>query len=220
MRVIDLGWQITNGMPVFPGDPVPSVGTVMTIGHDCAAVSLLTLGSHTGTHIDAPAHIIAGGKTLDEFPSERFLGIAQVADVTKCAGRKIEAADIKASVRDVAAVDFILLCTGWSARWGDESYLRGYPVLSEEAALWLAGHDLKGVGVDAPSLDEADSTEYAIHKILLRRELLAIENMRDLERAGDELFCLAALPLSFKNADAAPARVMAILGQAAIFLKN
>lgn len=212
MRAIDLSWPITDGMPGFPGDPAPSVRRVMTVERDGAAVSLLTLGSHTGTHMDAPAHMAAGGKTLDELPCESFFGLARVVDVTKLAGRRIEIADIMASARDIGSVDFILLYTGWSARWGDESYLRGYPALSEDAARWLASCKLKGVGVDAMSLDEAGSDMYVIHKILLESGLLIIENMKNLElltAAGT--FCFASLPLPFENADGAPVRAAAVL---------
>lgn len=212
MRVIDLSWPITDGMPVFPGDPAPSVRRIMTAESDGAAVSLLTLGSHTGTHMDAPAHMAAGGKTLDEFPGESFFGLARVADVTKRAGRKIEIADITASRRDIGSVDFLLLYTGWSAKWGDESYMGGGAALSEDAARWLASLKLKGVGVDAASLDEPGGETYPIHKILLESGLLIIENMRNLELlAACGPFCLAALPLPFENADGAPVRAAAVL---------
>lgn len=212
MRVIDLSWPITDGMPVFPGDPAPSVRRVTTVEKDGAAVSLLTLGSHTGTHMDAPAHMAAGGKSLDEFPCESFFGLAQVADVTKCAGREIEIADITATPRDIGFVDFILLYTGWSARWGDESYMDGGPALSEDAARWLASLKLKGVGVDAMSLDGAGSETHRVHKILMDSGLLIIENMRNLELlAAAGAFCFAALPLPFKNADGAPVRAAAVL---------
>lgn len=212
MRVIDLSWPIADGMPVFPGDPAPSVKRVMTAEKDGAAVSLLTLGSHTGTHMDAPAHMAAGGRTLDELPCESFFGLALVADVSKLAGRRIERADITAPPAGIGSVDFLLLYTGWSAKWGDASYTRGSPALSEDAALWLAALKLKGVGVDAMSLDEAGSETCRVHKILLGSGLLIIENMRNLElltAAGT--FCFAALPLPFKNADGAPVRAAAVL---------
>lgn len=211
MRVIDLGWRIANGMPVFPGDVSPTVKSRSTVEKEGFAESLLTLSSHNGTHMDAPAHMRAGGKTLDAFPNESFFGLAQVADVTKRAGEKIEIADITSCARGGCAVDFILLRTGWSARWGDPSYTSGYPVLSEAAARWLARLGLKGVGIDAISFDEVDSRTSEIHKILLEGELLLIENMRNLDRVGGEPFCLAALPLSFENADGAPVRAMAVL---------
>lgn len=211
MRTIDLCWPIKDGMQVFPGDPVPSVCRVTAAEKNETAFTLMTLGSHTGTHMDAPAHVIAGGKTLDDFPCEKFFGIALVADVTKCVGRKIGKSDIIASARDIGSVDFLLLHTGWSSRWGDLSYTRGYPVLSEAAARWLTSLKLKGVGADALSVDEADSRAIEIHKILLGQELLIIENMRNLELVAGESFCLAALPLPLEKADGAPARVIAVL---------
>lgn len=211
MRVIDLGWQLTNGMPVFPGDLPPTVKRSTSVEREGFAESLLTLGSHNGTHMDAPAHLCAGGKTLDMFTNESFFGLALVVDVTKRAGEEIKTADISSSVRNGNAVDFILLRTGWSDRWGDQSYASGYPILSEEAARWLTRLGLKGIGIDALSFDAADDETCKIHRILLEQELLLIENMRALDMIGDEPFCFTALPLSFENADGAPVRVMAVL---------
>lgn len=211
MRVVDLGWQITNEMSIFPGDVSPTVKMSSSVERNGFAETLLTFGSHNGTHMDAPAHLCTGGKTLDLFPNESFFGLAQVVDVTKRTGEKIEIADIKPQVRGDCSVDFILLRTGWSTRWGDPSYTSGYPVLSEVAAHWLAQLGLKGIGVDAISFDEVDSKRCKIHKILLEQEILLIENMRALDMVGRKPFCLAALPLSFENADGAPARVMAVL---------
>lgn len=211
MKIIDLSRPVSGGMPVFPGDVPPVVTVISTVEKDGFAASLITAGNHTGTHMDAPAHLLPGGETLDKLPGEKFFGLAQVVDAARCIGREIETDDIKASVTDISAVDYILINTGWADKWGCEKYLKDYPVLSEQAARWLAAQDLKGVGVDAASVDKAAGAGCDIHKILLERKILIIENLVNLELLPGKPFCFAALPLPLKDADGAPARVMAVL---------
>lgn len=211
MRVIDLSWPIVGGMIVFPGDVSPSIKIKSTVERDGYTTRLLTASTHTGTHIDAPAHMLSGGKTLDQLPSETYFGFAQVVDATCCVGREIEIADIKASVGEIHSVDFVLINTGWSQYWGKPDYLLGYPVLSPEAAEWLAAYDLKGVGVDAISVDTVNTKTSVIHKTLMSQGLVLIENLRNLDQMPTEPSCFVALPLSLENADGAPARVMTVL---------
>jgi len=211
MKVIDLSWPITDGMPVFPGDMVPSVQNGATMEDNGWRTKLISISTHTGTHMDAPAHMLENGKYMDELPNEIFFGFAMVVDVRGCAGRMIELADIKISSREVLNVDFLLFRTGWSEKWGTDEYLNGFPVLSPLAAKWVAERNLKGVGFDAISADTIDSPDCKIHKILLGSGMVIIENMRNLDKMGYKTFCLTALPISLKKQDGGPARVMAVL---------
>jgi len=211
MRVIDLSWPVTDGMAVFPGDVTPSVKTGATIEENGFRTTLLSLSSHAGTHMDAPAHMMASGKYLDEMPGETFFGIAVVADVRGCAGRRIELADIKVSSNEMACADFLLFLTGWSRNWGKDEYFEGFPTLSPLAAEWVSEQRLKGVGFDSISADPVSSVRCDIHKILLGKGIVIIENLRNLEQTGYMPFCLAALPISIVRQDGGPARVMAVL---------
>ncbi len=211
MRVIDLGWPITNGMMVFPGDVIPSVENGATMEDNGWRTTLISFSSHTGTHMDAPAHILPEGKYMDEMPNETFFGFALVVDVRGCAGRRIELADIKVSSRDITNTDFLLFRTDWSDKWGTEEYLEGFPTLSPLAAKWVAENDIKGIGFDTISLDPIDSTTLEIHKILLGKNIVIMENLRNLDKVGYKPFCLAALPVSLQKQDGGPARIMAVL---------
>ena len=211
MRVIDLSWPITDGMMVFPGDIPPSVKKGATMEENGWRTTLLSFTSHTGTHMDAPSHMMPDGKSLDRLPNETFFGFGLVLDVRGCAGRMIELADIKAASSRLPEADFILFRTGWSEKWGTEAYLNGYPVLSDLSAKWISEKGLKGVGFDAISADPVDSASNDIHKILLSSGLVILENLKDLDKAGDKTFCMAALPLSLEDQDGGPARVMAVL---------
>ena len=211
MRVIDLSWPITDGMMVFPGDIPPSVKKGAKMEENGWRTTLLSFTSHTGTHMDAPSHMMPDGKSLDRLPNETFFGFGLVVDVRGCAGRMIELADIKAASSRLPEADFILFRTGWSEKWGTEDYLNGYPVLSALSAKWISEKGLKGVGFDAISADPVDSASNDIHKILLSSGLVILENLKDLDKAGDKTFCVAALPLSLEDQDGGPARVMAVL---------
>lgn len=213
MRVIDLGWPITEEISVFPGDLRPQIKMKSTVEADGYKSHSLSMSTHNSTHMDAPSHMVADGKNMDELPNEIFFGFAKVIDVSHCAGREIELADVKLSGKEMACVDFLLLKTGWSAKWGTEEYLKDFPVLSKDAAAWIASRDLKGVGLDVVSVDPVTSTDSAIHRILFggKKDFVIIENMRNLDKVEGNPFCMVALPISLVEQDGGPCRAMAVL---------
>jgi kynurenine formamidase len=211
MRVIDLSWPITDGMMVFPGDVPPTVKKGATMEENGWRTTLVSFSSHTGTHMDAPSHMVPDGKNLDQLPNETFFGFGLVVDVRGCAGRRIELADIKVTSSEISGADYLLFRTGWSEKWGTEDYLKGYPVLSPLSAEWLSEKKLKGVGFDAISVDPVDSASNEIHRILLSSGLVLLENLKNLDKVGYRPFCMAALPISLEDQDGGPVRVMAVL---------
>ncbi|ANZ46199.1 hypothetical protein BED41_14470 [Cloacibacillus porcorum] len=212
MRVIDLGWPIEDSMQVFPGDISPEIKELTKIEDEGCRSKKIIISSHTGTHMDAPAHMLAGGACLDELPSETFFGFAVIADVSGCAGREIEISDLGLTREEMAAADFLLLHTGYCDKMGEDGYLEGFPVLSQAAARALAEQELKGIGVDAISVDPVKSAECPVHKTILGNGMVVLENLRGLRQLPFKTpFCLTALPLALKGADGAPARVMAVL---------
>lgn len=210
MHVVDFSHPITDSMAVFPGDIIPSVKSHATMEKDGWRTTVMQFSSHTGTHMDAPAHMIEDGKTLDMLRNETFFGFGLVIDVQHCTGGQIELSDIKTHLNDVNFADYILLYTGWANKWGTDEYPKNFPVLSAQAAKWLTKQDLKGVGVDTISVDPVTSETSEIHKILLGSGLVIIENMTNLDKAGKKPFCLVSLPISLKNQDGGPTRVMGV----------
>ena len=210
MRAVDLTWPIRAGMAVFPGDTAPVISDEALYEREGFRQKRLELSTHTGTHVDAPAHLTRDGAALDKLPPESFFGMAAVADVRGRDGHNIEFSELGVSDDALASVDFLLLRTGWDAKFVSDDYFLDYPVLSEEAARKLAGIGLKGIGVDAPSFDPVEG-DCPRHKLLLGAGLLLIENLRGLEALPNGPFCLTALPLSVADADGAPARVVAVL---------
>ncbi len=211
MKCYDLTQIITEDMPVYPGTKPPSLSPVTTLDHDGFAETLMTLYSHTGAHMDAPAHMAVDGMTLDQLPVDRFIGPAVCIDV-RDVGKYITLEHLIPHQEAIAAADFVLLCTGWSKHWQDGTYYRGYPVLEEAAANWLAAHGLKGIGVDAISVDPTDGNEYANHGILFGACLFIIENLTNLEAIVGKRVLLTCLPVHYRHADGAPVRAVALEG--------
>ena len=210
MRVVDLSHPITADMPVYPGDPLPSLDVASTLAGAGYVTRRITLGSHTGTHMDGPAHMIAGGRTLDAYPVGHFIGSAAVLDLTACVGPTIEPAALLAHQAVIAGCAFLLLNTGRHRHWGEASYFVDYPVLSVDAALWLAGLGLRGIGVDTVSVDAGDATDYAVHRALLGHDMVIVENLTNLGSLSDAGFTFAAFPLRIDCADGSPVRAVGI----------
>lgn len=211
MKAIDLTQEISEATPVWPGDPRLRIESAATIARDGCALSTLALSTHSGTHIDAPAHLIPGAKALSDFPAEAFVGPA-LAIHCECAPWGQITLEMLAPFEEaLRAVDFALLSTGWARRWGAEGYFSGYPTLTHAALELLTGLRLKGVGLDAPSVDPPDSTDYPVHRALLSTGILIIENLADLGRLPPAPFLFACLPLKIAGADGAPCRAVAMV---------
>ena len=211
MKVFDLTQSINPDMPVYPGTEGPRITNATSIERDGFAEKLLTMYSHTGTHMDAPAHMIPGAFTLDQFQVGTFIGPAIVIEVPACPGGGIGLELLEAQAGRLKGCDFVLFNTGWDTKWSQDSYFCDFPVLSEDAARWLSGHDLKGVGFDCISVDEVGSTDMAIHKILLGAGLVIVENLCSLAALRDKTFIFSCLPLRIPESDGSPIRAVGML---------
>src|SRR5690606_27958069 len=103
-------------------------------------------------HVDAPSHMLAGAPSLDCLDVGHFVGEGCLVDATACTGT-IQVETLRASEALISGASFVLVRTGWDRYWGEGGYFSGYPVLSSDAAEWLAARRLKGVGFDAISAD-------------------------------------------------------------------
>jgi kynurenine formamidase len=213
MHFIDLSHTIEEGMPVYPGSPVPSLTSLFSIADDGFAELLLAFSSHTGTHIDLPSHMISEGRSLDVLGPDRFFGKGFVLDVSDSAGGMVTLSDILHAGEQIRACDFLLLCSGWSRYWGKPGYFEGYPVLADDAARWICGFGLKGIGVDMISVDAPDDTVYPLHKLFLGKEIIIIENLVNLSQLIRRTFMFSCFPLKIAGGEASPSRAVAITGK-------
>ncbi|MDV4152602.1 cyclase family protein [Clostridium sp. AL.422] len=208
MKVIDLSHTINSNMSTYTKDERFESYDIASIEKDGYNEKLLRLCTHTGTHIDAPSHMINKGKTIDEFNINDFIGIAVILDVSNL--KIIDIEDLIIFSDKISNCDFVILKTGWDKHWGSSSYLQGYPTLTEEAARWLCSFNIRGIGTDTISIDSFDSIDFEVHNTILSRGMLIIENMANLDKVVDEEITLVATPLKIENGDASPVRAIAI----------
>lgn len=216
IQVIDLSHTIAPGMPYFPGTEPPVFSRPFTVASHGFAEQRITLLTHSGTHMDAPAHIFETGPTLEAMGLPHFVGSAAALDLTGLPAKVIAVDDLQPFQHILAGKNFVLLHTGWCAHWGNEPYFHGFPVLSEAAAHWLADFHFKGIGIDTISFDAHDSTDLPIHRIFLARNIVLIENLVDLDKIPGNEFILCCLPLKIAETDGAPVRAVALCSGSAI----
>ena len=213
MKTYDLTHPLTSGMPVYPGTEPPHFAPIADILADHYREVAFSMTSHVGTHIDAPAHVMAEGRTLDAFPPDAFFGRALVVDCRHLApGMPITEACLAPYGAAAKEADFLLFSVGWEERWGTPAYFEGYP--SPDAALLdlIAARGYRGIGIDAISIDPVGSV--AGHRRLFAGcEMLLLENLRGLAPLLGCSVGLVCLPLALSGADGAPARIVARLDE-------
>ncbi|SCY14846.1 cyclase family protein [Alkaliphilus peptidifermentans] len=211
MKTVDLTHNLEINMPVFPGTEPPIFKLVNTFEKDGFSENQITFYSHTGTHIDAPSHMICNGPSLDDFDINKFVGKAFLMDVSMLGSAIIQLDDIKQYRELIKTSDFFILYTGWSNYWGTQKYFDNFPVLSNEAANWLKDFNLKGIGVDTISIDHMNSVDFPIHNIFLSKNMIIIENLNNLNMIKEMEFMIYCLPLKYKDADGSPIRAIGIV---------
>ncbi len=212
-KIIDLTHSVAPDMPVFPGDPPVNFRVAAEIPRDGFRETELTISSHTGTHVDAPSHVVPGGLTLDRLPMTSFFGTAVVVDCTRIPAGGRVTLDLIRETRCADKAEFLILRTGWGKFWGNEKFFGDYPVLDVEAARWIVAAHKKSVGLDVMSLDPISSESLPLHHILLGGGVLIVENLCCLEELPSGLFNFCAFPLKLADADGSPARAAAFFDE-------
>ena len=203
-RVIDISVPNGTAQHVYPGDPVPRIESVHRIRDGAAAnVSLLVMGSHTGTHVDAPHHFIDDGPRLGEVALERMVGPAVVVD---CRGRRCVDARALADA-PIQNGDIVLCRTDNSERWAAPSFQKDFTYVTVDAAEYLLSLGVRALGFDYLSIEEFGSPDFPVHHVLLGAGVFVIEGL-DLRAADPGRYVLVCLPLKFPELDGAPARAV------------
>jgi len=200
----DISLPLSEQLPVWPGDP--PVTLVRQGDPDGPWVSRLGLGSHAGTHVDAPAHYIAGGATVDRLPLELFVGPAWVAHLP--GPGPLTATDL-AAAGIPAGTARLLLRTRNSDVMSVVSFDPDFVALAPDTADWLLARGVRLVGIDAPSIEPYDSPGEPLHRALLGAGVVILEGLAlaGITAGACQLICL---PLRLAGGDAAPARAILI----------
>lgn len=215
-RILDLTMDLDEGMPTYPSawHPLVKINQLGRIDMEARRSYEVTLGSHTGTHMDSPAHMVKDGITIDMIPISTIVGEAKVLDFTsKGKGDFITVKDLENLGITIGKGDRLLLKTGWYKNWGTNSYYDGWPWITAEAAEWIVDKGVIFVAMDVPSPDDPQSnTGYGmkspIHNIFLEKGVILVEYLTNTLEISAEKVKLTALPLKVKGCDGFPARVI------------
>ena len=209
MPIYDVSVALSADTPTYPGDPSIDISQFLSLANgDPANVSLIHFGAHSGTHVDAPAHFIAGGRRVNSLPLETLIGRAQVVEVPST----IDAitAEFIAEHCNMGEIRY-LFKTRNSGFWNNNAtgFRSDYTSLDAEAARELARMGVKLVGIDYLSIEKFGAETFETHHTLLSQGIVIVEglDLREIAAGAYELICLP-LRIAGGSGDGAPARVV------------
>lgn len=203
-KLLDVSVALAAGLPTYPGNPEFELQPVKRIADGGSSnVSRLVMGTHTGTHVDAPLHFFEGGIGVEALPLDLLLGRARVVEIGKRGGigaEELAEAGLREDIR-------VLLKTSNSALWNAGGFHEDYTHLTEAGAKYLVDQGVKVVGVDYLSVEQFKKAGAPAHRALLSQGVVIIEglNLAEAEAGMYEMYCL---PLRIVGGDGAPARVI------------
>lgn len=202
MKIIDLTMPLDEKTPAYSGDPKIKIEQIAELKEDGWREKRVHINTHCGTHVDAPAHFFEKGKTLDALSLEDFRGEGIIFDVRK---RKITLSVLKE--QKILKNSMVLFCTGQSDKcYGN--YYEGATFVPEDVAQELVKKKVKAIGVDAFS---PDTEPYSVHKILLSKDILIVENLVNLKALLGKRFIVHYFPLNITGGDGGPCRAVAFV---------
>ncbi|HEY7269946.1 MAG TPA: cyclase family protein [Dehalococcoidia bacterium] len=203
-RAIDITRVLRSGMATWPGEPGPELAPLKSMAAgDPADVSRLSLGVHTGTHVDAPRHFIAGESGVEALALSALIGPATVVDIEHPGAIRIS----ELEGRGLENKHRLLFRTRNSLEWSDEEFKEDFVYLEPDAAAWLAQYGALLVGVDYLSVEGFTAEEALTHRTLLGEGVVVLEGL-DLREVPPGDYYLVALPLRLLGSDGAPARAI------------
>ena len=204
MKFVDLSHPISEEMSTYPSDPDISIVREKEIHLDRTLLHRFTMGTHTGTHLDAPAHIISGGKTLDDFPLSSFTGKTVKVDLNSIS--ELDKVDEK--------VNGIIFDSNWYMRFKEPEIYFGSdrPEIPIHLVKKVIEMGVKYFGCDLPSVDVSGSKDKPIHNALLQKNIIIYESLTNLNQLPMLTpFQFYGFPLPFVGLDGSPVRAVAIV---------
>ncbi|NPA22977.1 MAG: cyclase family protein [Crenarchaeota archaeon] len=206
--LIDLSREISEKTKIF--HLYPKVSIIQWSKHEVHGFQseVIYMITHVSTHMDAPAHFIKNGKTVDLIELEKMTGHAVTIDVRDRHIITREDVENAISRTDFRRGDAVFLYTSWADKYETDYYITRCPGIDKEAAEYLRDIGAKLVGIDSPSIDPAESTTFDAHKILLEADIPIIENLVNLEKIVNKRVRYYAFPLKLEGCSASPVRVI------------
>jgi arylformamidase len=204
--IYDVTVPISSAMPVWPGDPLVQLTRKSHQSRDkthTVRVTAIEMGSHTGTHMDAPFHMIDGGKHLGDFPLDVLIGKATVFEIPSA--RSIGRTQLEEF--DWTGIERVLLKTENSKHWNDGKFYEEFVYLEPDGAQFLVERGVRLVGIDYLSIDKFQSESHPSHFVLLKKNIVLLEGL-NLNAVLQGNYTIFALPLNIQDADGAPTRVI------------
>ena len=212
--IIDLSYPLGERTPIYPGSIGFSISDRSNIERDGKKTSKIILNTHIGTHIDAPAHVLLNAQTIDKIPLKKMMGKALILKLKKEGFQKdvYGLKDLDEETEYINQVDILIIKVGNSkTAMSRERLFSKYPVPDSSVLKWIINHKIKCLGTDAISIDKTNSKTMENHKTLLRRKILLVEGLFNLEKIDCDIFYFMAIPINIKNGDGAPCRAFSIM---------
>ncbi|GAA2041302.1 cyclase family protein [Yaniella flava] len=212
MTLLDLSHPLRTGMPVYPCDPQVSTTAALKLEDDGAAVTHLQFGTHSGTHLDAPAHTVPHGRTVDQLDLERLVGAAYVLQVRTehtagIAAQVIRHEDVDPLPEELPGI--VCIATGWDQYFYEE-LREQHPFIAPELAheLWQRGARVLGVDTLSPDPTSDEAHQVPVHDFWLGNDGVIVENLRRLTVLPQQVW-MSVLPLNVEGLDGSPVRAVA-----------
>ncbi len=210
MRIINLSCEILENMPIFPNDPSPQISKVLSPPDSSCMVSQITLGSHTGTHCDAPLHFIADGKGVAELPLEHFVGDCNIVDI-QIRNNEISTSLLEEKLENIDCEKILILRTGFDLKFGTAEYYSEIPCFSSDISGILKSHGIITLGLDFPSIEYTNKNSISAHNDLLGNGIVIIEGLVNLSEISKSRVFFSAPPLNISKCDGCPVRAYVII---------
>lgn len=203
MKFYDISWPLSHLTTEYKNKKTLSFKQAKTFEKDGVRDSIICLGTHSGTHVDAPSHFLKDGKTIDQITLDRLIGRAVVldfpADIQSISADDLGAYELKAN-------DIVLLRTANSALSATGPFEKNFVFLTASGARYLIEKKINAVGIDYLGIERGDP-DHTTHSTLMQADITIIEGLR-LAHVNPGTYFMVCLPIALVGLEAAPARAI------------
>jgi len=207
IKIYDLSLTVSNNLPTYPGDPKVVLKQKIEFSKSGYNVKSIQVGTHSGTHIDAPLHLIDKAANILDVPLDNFIGEATFIEILKEDNEPIKIVDLKKF--NIRKDDIVIIRTGWEGKKYCKGYFLDFPYFHLETADYFILKGIKSIGADIPSVDGPNEGG-AFHKKILGAGIGVIEALINLEPIVGKRLFFCGVPLKIKDGDGSPIRAVAV----------